>query len=365
MRVIYLMDQMYLHGGAEKIVSSKINFLIENFGYEVFLITSGQRGKKNVYPLSSLVNQLDIKINYTQGISFFHPINLLKTVQHFFKLKRVFKKIDPDIIVSVSQTPDQFFLPFISKETPKIKEFHSSGINLNLSYLKQKLFNLYKLYNTLVLLNKEEEQYYRFSNTFVIPNFIKNTDDETFTVHSNRKKTIIAAGRIASVKQFDHLILAWEKIADFHKNWFVEIYGDGDDKLAGDLNKLISERNISNIKLMGSTTILNEKMKNASIYAMTSATECFPMVLLEAMANGLPIVSYNCPHGPAAIIEHNKQGYLTETNNISNFAKKLSYLITSDSIRLKMSEASIHKAKQFQDNLVMAQWRKLFLNINK
>ena len=89
------------------------------------------------------------------------------------------------------------------------------------------------------------------------------------------------------------------------------------------------------------------------------------MVLLEAMANGLPIVSYNCPHGPAAIIEHNKQGYLTETNNISNFAKKLSYLITSDSIRLKMSEASIHKAKQFQDNLVMAQWRKLFLNINK
>jgi glycosyltransferase involved in cell wall biosynthesis len=365
---MYLTDQFYLHGGIEKITSEKMNYLSNVIGYEVVLCTSEHRNKPLVYNLSDKVKHIDLGINYCRSISYFHPTNLIKMFKHFSYLKKCFKNEKPDIIISINYTPEQYFVTFLSKHIPKIKEFHSTGFALKkvdtiIGKLKHRLFLLFEKYHVKVVLNDFEKDYYPFNNITVIPNFVSRKLKTE--INLNRTKTIIAAGRIAPVKQFDHLILAWEKIANLHENWSVEIYGDGEDKLIRELNYLISERNIPNIKLMGSTSILSEKMKNASIYAMTSVTECFPMVLLEAMANGLPIVSYNCPHGPAAIIENNKQGYLTETNNISIFAKKLSYLISSKSIRTKMSEEASDTSKQFQDNVVMEQWNTLFLNIKK
>lgn len=359
------MDQMYLHGGAEKIVSLKINSLIEDFGYDVFLITNGQRNKKNVYTLSQKVNQLDLNINYTQGISFFHPVNLLKTIQHFFKLKSTFKKIDPDIIISVSQTPDQFFLPFIRKKTPKIKEFHSSGVSLNLGFLKRKLFKLYKKYTTLVLLNKDEQQYYPFPNTFIIPNFIDKREEELFTDYSNRDKVIIAAGRIAPVKQFDHLIEAWKLIFEKFPKWEIHIYGEGDDELKNQLQTTQSNYEIKNLYFKGAVSDLDERMKKASLYAMTSSTECFPMVLLEAMSNGVPIISYDCPNGPRNIISNQKEGVLVQGNNIKAFSQKLESIISQEETRGCLSIGAFETSKEFLKDKVMIRWGDLFKKLKK
>lgn len=365
---MYCTNQFYLHGGIEKITSEKMNYLSELMDYHVVLCTSEHKNKPFVYNLSDKVKHIDLGINYYRSISYFHPTNLIKMFKHFRLLKKCIKREKPDIIISVNYTPEQYFLPFLSKHIPKIKEFHSSGFKIKqpltlTQKLKYQLFLLFEKYDVKVVLNNSEKGYYPFNNITVIPNFI-STKVKT-EINLNRTKTIIAAGRIAPVKQFDHLIFAWKQIASFHKEWSVEIYGDGDDKIISELNKMITQRNIPNVKLMGSTSKLGKKMQNASLYAMTSKTECFPMVLLEAMSNGLPVMSYNCPHGPAAIIENNKQGFLTEVNNITSFAEKLSYLISSDSIRTKMSGEAIHKAKQFQANVVMDQWNKLFLNIMK
>ncbi|CAL2112902.1 Glycosyltransferase family 4 protein [Tenacibaculum sp. 190130A14a] len=359
------MDQMYLHGGAEKIVSLKINSLIEDFGYDVFLITNGQRNKKNVYTLSPKVNQLDLNINYTQGISFFHPVNLLKTIQHFFKLKSTFKKIDPDIIISVSQTPDQFFLPFIRKKTPKIKEFHSSGVSLNLGFLKRKLFNLYKKYTTLVLLNKDEQQYYPFPNTFIIPNFIDKREEELFTDYSNRDKVIIAAGRIAPVKQFDHLIEAWKLIFEKFPEWEIHIYGEGDDELKNQLQTIQSNYEIKNLYFKGAVSDLDQRMKKASLYAMTSSTECFPMVLLEAMSNGVPIISYDCPNGPRNIISSQKEGILVQGDNIKAFSQKLESIILQEEARGDLSIGAFETSKEFLKDKVMIKWVDLYKKLKK
>ena len=129
MKVVFLMDQMYIHGGGEKILSLKMNALATNFDCEVYLCTTNQKKHKPVYNIDEKVYWKDLKINYITSISYFHPYNLFKSVQHFYKLKRVLKNIKPDVIISVSQSPEQFFLPFIYKEIPKIKEFHSSGVS--------------------------------------------------------------------------------------------------------------------------------------------------------------------------------------------------------------------------------------------
>jgi glycosyltransferase involved in cell wall biosynthesis len=364
MKIVYLMDQMYLHGGAEKIVSLKINALIEDFNHDLFIITTEQKNKKNMYALSSKTNQIDLKINYDRSKSYFHPINLLKTVFHFFKLKKEINKIQPDIVISVSQTPDQFFLPFIRKETPKIKEFHSSGVNLKLGKLKTKLFSLYGKYSVIVVLNKDEKKYYPFSNLEIIPNFILEKINKINKKYEDRSNVIISAGRIAPVKQFDHLIKSWGKLHVKFPNWEVHIYGDGDKDLKIDLEEIIDKNSIKNIFLKGTVANLDDKMNKASIYAMTSSTECFPMVLLEAMSNGVPIVSYDCPNGPRNIITNKEEGILVEVNDINNFSKSLEEMILLENKREIFGNNGFKKSKDFLKDKVMVKWNNLFIKLN-
>lgn len=358
------MDQMHKHGGGEKMLSLKMNALVNNYNCEVVLCTTEQDNKPSVYSISEKINCIDLGINYHRNKSYFHPLNLLKTGKHFFKLKKELKKIQPDVIVSVSQSPDQFFLPFIHKKIPKIKEFHSSGFMNNnpislLEKLKYQLFLVYRKYTNLVVLNKDELKYYPFKNVVVIPNFIKN-QQLTAIEQVKRENIIIAAGRIAPVKQFDHLIKAWSLIAKKYPNWEVHIYGEGDQLLINKLNKQIKELELTTIKFMGATNNLEEKMKAATIYALTSATECFPMVLLESLACGLPIVSYNCPHGPKNIITNTKDGILIEANNTSNFATALAKLIEDKDERTQMGQAGINNVALFSENKVMQKWIQLF-----
>src|SRR5690606_30891339 len=192
--------------------------------------TSEHYKKDFVYPLNEKTKHVDLEINYYRTKSYFHPRNLLKSITHFKRLKKVIKLQQPDIVISVNFTPEQYFLPFLEKHIPKIKEFHSSGATFkkskNLSgRIKEFLFNLFAKYDRLIVLNKEEVKYFPFNNVSVIPNFIEVKEN---SVEFNRNKTIIAAGRIAPVKQFDHLIKAWSLIADKFPEWDVKIYGDGD-----------------------------------------------------------------------------------------------------------------------------------------
>jgi len=131
LRILYLTNQFYLHGGIEKILSQKINYLIEEFNYEVVLCTSEHNNRPFVYPLSEKLRHIDLKINYNRSKSYFHPANLLRAMGHYSALKQTIKEVEPDVVVSVNFTPEQYFLPFIAKEIPKVKEFHSSGANLN------------------------------------------------------------------------------------------------------------------------------------------------------------------------------------------------------------------------------------------
>lgn len=342
-------------------LSQKINYFIEEYGYEVILCTSEHYNKDFVYPLNKNTKHIDLGINYNRNNSYFHPKNLIKSIKHFRKLKQLLKIEQPDIVVSVNFTPEQYFLPFLETHIPKIKEFHSSGATFknsqNLSgRFKEFLFNLFAKYDNLVVLNKDEVKYYPFKNVSVIPNFIEVKENE---FEFNRNKTIIAAGRIAPVKQFDHLIKAWSLIADKFPEWDVKIFGDGDDQLSKNLKDNIVKNKIPRIQLMGPTAQLHSEMQKASLYAMTSSTECFPMVLLEAQNAGLPIITYDCPHGPRNIINNKIDGVLVANQNIAEFARNLSYLIEESELREKMSQQAIKNSVKFARAPIMKLWNEL------
>ena len=366
MKIVYCTDQVYLHGGIEKVLAQKLNYLVLQPNCEIHLITSEQKEKPFCYTISSKVMHHDLAINYDRTKSYFNPTNLKKVPEHIKRLKALLNEIKPDVLIVCNYAFDFYFIPFISSGIKTIKEFHSSRYYYIKELPQANIFNkiryrinnwIEQKYSHLVVLNEDEQKYYSSNNIEVISNAVSyiNIDSEI-----GRENIIIAAGRIAPVKQFDHLIKAWSLLAKDFPDWKVQIYGDGDEVLLGELNALIIELAVSNIQLMGATNNLDNKMEEAAIYALTSATECFPMVLLESLACGLPIVSYDCPHGPNNIITNNKDGILVAHNNIDAFAHKLMELMKDEDIRTKMGVNALNNVKRFEESKIMQHWLHLF-----
>lgn len=363
-KILYLTDQVYLHGGIEKVLSQKANYLAEISGDEVFIVTYNQEGKTPVYDFSSKIIWQDLGINYEIGKSYFHPKNLKKIPKHISTLKQVLKEIKPHVVISSSFGPDFYFLPFVEKHIPKIKEFHGSRYfyRQKVPTLKTKI--LQKLnqkveskFSSLVVLNKSEMTFYTNKNTTVIPN------PAEFSVQRaglNSKK-IMAAGRISPVKNFGGLIEIFSKISQDFPDWELHFFGEdylGTQQL---LELKIAEFGLENqIKFKGNVSDLKSEMQNYSIYAMTSETECFPMVLLESLSVGLPIISYDCPTGPKYIVKNEEDSFLIPNKNLDIFTEKLKLLMENEQLRQELSKRGLDNVSRFEIAIVMKQWQNLF-----
>lgn len=357
MKILFLTDQIAIHGGTEKILSMKLNRFVKQ-GHDIHLATSEQKGKPYIYFLEDKISKIDFDINYVRTKSYFTLENIFRTIKHIIKLKKYIIQHKPDIIVSSGFGPEQYFLLLIAGKIPLIKEIHTSGSVFRPSGVSKKLFGLLRKYKKVVVLNKDEKQYYPKFNLAVIPNFIEKTAiGEVY----DRENTIIAAGRIAPVKQFDHLIRAWALIAYKFPDWKIKIFGDGDEKLEKQLKELANNLNVGNSVLFpGSTNQLLTEFRKAKIYAMTSESECFPMVLLEAMSVGLPIVSYDSPHGPANIVTNGVEGIITERQNIGKFSEALRKVIEDEGLRKRMGSNAIKNSVLFSGDNVGSIWNNLF-----
>jgi len=371
MKVVFIMDQMYLHGGIERILSIKANYLSEQNDFEVHIITSEQKKKESCYPLNDSVYLSDININYNRLKSYFHPINLLKLPRHFFLLRNKLKKINPDIVVVCNHSTDTYFIPFLLKKIPKVKEFHFSKsieeVHRKNSKSKKKYFLKFadyvqSKYDQLVVLNPDEAAYYHSNNVTIIPNPLTFFPEK---VSELKKPVAIAAGRIAPVKAYDVLIDIWKVVFLQNKEWELHIYGPGDVEYINYLQKKIDDNGLSkNVFLKGKTNRIQSKMYNSSFFLMSSLNECFPLVLLEAQACGLPIISFDCPHGPKNIIS-NLNGMLIPMGDNLSFSQAIIELILDYDLRIKMGGNARKNSINYDIHTIMTQWEDMFNRLIK
>jgi glycosyltransferase involved in cell wall biosynthesis len=372
LRVIFNTDQYYLHGGIEKVMATKANYLAGLPNFKVYILTTEQKGNSACYPLDERIQKIDLSINYDRKRSYFSVANLSKIFKHFLAQRKILKAIAPDIIISPNYNFDHYWLPFLkSKKTSLIKEIHASGyLNPNqrktanfINKLKWQL-NDYILgkFSAVVVLNEDEKKYQLNHNTIVIPNpTLKQKEKAVLT-----NKKVMTAGRIAPVKGFNHLVEAWCLVNLKHPEWVLHIYGDEYADTKQRLEQQITAHKLEEVIVFKDTVSnLSEVMLDYSVYAMSSVTECFPMVLLEAMSVGLPVVSYDCPNGPRHIVSHNSDGLLVENQNPNALANGILNLIDNENMREKMgSNAKINSAK-FATVFVMKKWTNLFHELNK
>ncbi len=366
MKIVFIIDQVYLHGGIERVLSIKANYFASKKENQVYILTSEQKNKEACYQFDSAITFKDLGVNYDRRRSYFHPVNLQKLPGHIKKTKSIIKSIKPDVVVVCSHSADTYFVPFIVKSVPKVKEFHYSkfieeGKRKNPSFFKKMFFKyadyVESKYDKLVILNKDESNYYKSNNTEVIPNPLTFYPESTSNLSSS---TIITAGRIAHVKGYDILIDIWKIIAETNTDWRLHIFGDGEPNYVQQLQDKINKEGLQdNVVLKGSTSDIKGEMLKSSIFVMTSHNECFPLVLLEAQACGLPIVSFDCPYGPRNIIDQDT-GVLIPVYDNKAFASSLIQLMNNKERMKEMGNNARENSAKYQLQSIMNLWEEMF-----
>lgn len=173
------------------------------------------------------------------------------------------------------------------------------------------------------------------------------------------RKVVVSAGRLVGEKGFDRLVDAWAPLVPEFPDWQLHIYGQGERRT--ELERRISELGLGrHVLLQGYTREFDRALADAGLYAMASRAEGFPMVLLEAMSHGLPLVSFDCPRGPGEIIRDGQTGRLVKDGDIEGYTQALRALLADDEQRLRMGAASYEQAAAYEIDTVTKDWELLF-----
>lgn len=188
----------------------------------------------------------------------------------------------------------------------------------------------------------------------VIPNWI--SDDVAFSdKYDINSKRILSAGRFGKEKGFDMLVKAFAPVAEKHPDWHLDIYGDGE--MMDTVKNLIAEYQIANnVHLMGMCSNLAEKYKEYSMYVLPSYREGLPLVLLEAKANRLPIVSFDVMTGPREIVRDGIDGILIPPYDLEKMGNAICSLIEDEELRSRMSHQSQENVEKFSKATILKQW---------
>jgi glycosyltransferase involved in cell wall biosynthesis len=169
---------------------------------------------------------------------------------------------------------------------------------------------------------------------------------------------VVAAGSLTRRKGFDRLLEAWARLAPRFPDWRLKIFGTGHRR--PELEELIDKLGVrGSASLCGHSPRMLEELASASVFALTSRNEGFPMVLLEAMAVGLPVVAYDCPTGPRDIITDGVDGHVIPNGRTRLFVEALGALMEDASRRRRFSAAALESVTRYRIDTIGARWEAL------
>ena len=365
MKLAYITESMYNSGGIERVISQKANWLSKQKDIEVTIITYNNKNKPYYFKLNDSIYQINIELNYHSNHS---GREIRKELKQKLNALLNEKKFD----ICISTFGQEFFvLNQIKDGSKKIVEFHFSfEVNrfwqkdLSLSHkimgmLKQIRMIYYgKKFSKIVTLTKSDlNKWKRYTKKVVqIYNPITFETNDASTCENPQ---VIAVGRLDYQKGFDYLIKAWMYVDEVYPNWKLSIYGGGEKK---DYENLISNYSLKNkVLLRGVSSDIISNYLDSSIFVLSSRYEGFPLVILEAMQCGLPIVSFNCPTGPNELITNSDNGFLVnKVGDIKGLADDIIKLIADNELRKEMGNKAKSTSMKFKVDNIMRQWLMLF-----
>jgi glycosyltransferase involved in cell wall biosynthesis len=376
LKIVYLTPALYMAGGVERVLTLKANYFAEHFGYDITIILTDGDGKPLFYPLSDKVKVLNLNIGFEElwTCSFVKKIFVYLNKQRLYKKKveAELMRIRPDITVSLLRREINF-ISSIKDGSRKIGELHVNRANYrnfeagDANFIKN-LFAKYwmhslvtklkKLDRFVVLTNEDKQAWPELSNVIAIPDplsFVPTQKSEL------TQKRVIAVGRYVYQKGFDLLLQAWARAEKLHPDWQLAIFGDG-DRTPYQQQAALLGLSPQRCQLNGPTSNIQQEYANSSLFVFSSRFEGFGMVLVEAMACGLPVISFACPCGPKDIVKHGEDGLLVENGNVEALAVALSQLMSNEALRRSMSVAAQGNVQRFGMQQIAERWRAVFEN---
>jgi glycosyltransferase involved in cell wall biosynthesis len=378
LKIVYLIPGgLYSPGGTDRITTIKANYLAEKMGYDVSAVTTEQMGRPVYFPISEKVHlyHLDIGIH----VNFGKENYLQKCISRFVKTRRYKKelnallnKIQPDITVSLLGLEIDFLNNF-KDGSIKIGELHFPGNfrQLMAHKLSEKFIPNFvakirtesmkracrKLSRLIVLTKEERASWKNVQNMEVIPNAVHFFPE---TTSSCDRKKAIAVGRLAYEKGFDQLIEAWKPVYEKYPEWELNIFGGGDQE--ENLRRLISENNLESVVKIHppSKDIYSQYLEHSLMLFPSRYLEALPMVLIEAMSCGVPVIAFDAPCGPKDILTDGQDGFLVEADNKAALSEKICQLIASDELRKSMGKSARETSLKYSEELIMIRWINLF-----
>lgn len=377
LKIVYCTPALYMAGGVERVLTLKANYFAEHFGYDITIILTEGKDKPLFYPLSDKIKVINLDINFEE----LWTCSFVKKVYVYLAKQRIFKKrltaelmrIRPDITISLLRREINF-INDIKDGSKKIGELHVNRSNYrnfeegDTNFLKNffakvwmrnLVFHLKQLDKFIVLTEEDKDSWTELTNIEVIPDPLTFDVGEVSPLTAKR---VIAVGRYVYQKGFDLLLQAWAKIEKQFPDWQLAIYGMGDRSPYENIAQQLGI-DMNRCHLNGSTQDIRKEYLDSSLFVFSSRFEGFGMVLIEAMACGLPVVSFDCPCGPKDIVSHDEDGLLVPSGDIDKLANAMSQLMDSYELRHQMAKNAICNVRRFQIDEIADRWQLLFEDV--
>lgn len=357
------------YGGIERAITDLANSLVND--YKVSIVSTYKVYEKPVNKLDKKVEVIyltDLKPNEKEFKDCLRRFKLISAFKeglksiNILKLKKklmieYIKSCDSDVIISTRDIHNEWLGLYGSEKSLKIgwEHNHHHGNNKYVNKIVKSVENL----DYFVLVSKDLTSFYKDivkPKCVYIPNLVEKPD----SVSDLQSKNLISIGRLSHEKGFLDLIDVFSLVHLKYPDWKLNIVGDGFEK-----EKIISRIHKhgldSSVVLHGflDKSRVNKLLNNSSIYVMTSYTESFGIVLLEAFSHGLPCVAFDSAEGACELISNNWDGYLVKDRNYDEMAKRICHLIDKYGRRYIMGQNGLNKAMQFSLEEVREKWKKI------
>lgn len=381
MRILIIHRSFALVGGAERVITDKANYLAKT-GHQLMLVSYEQGLHPLPYELHPSITHVDLNCRF---FTLSHYSVLIR-LYHFFRLRIKFKKSLHKIITSfkadvvVMASDWQTLIDLVveaASSVPVIAEFHNAydhvmrNVEVSGGVFKQKFVKAYywqtlkklrRCAHLVVLTHADANCWKRhFNNVIVIPNPVTCYPDVIDDVAKDSGR-IIYVGRFNHEKRIDRLISAFSMIAEKYPIWHVDIFGDGNERqnLLRQINDLQLEKRVV---IHAPTKEIFSEYKRSEMLVLCSEHEAWSLVLVEAMACGVPCVSMDCPNGPREIINDQVTGLLAKNGDVDDLSAKIEWMITHDAERREMGRKAREAAADRKLDVVMELWERLYTGL--
>nr|WP_315171626.1 glycosyltransferase family 4 protein [uncultured Flavobacterium sp.] len=360
MRLLYLVPSVNQAGGVAKVLATKTDYFIQNFGYEVHIMTQNKGYETPFFEFNAQIVWHDIE---RKGY-FLSAIYVYKK-----QLQTIISQVQPDSIIVADNGLKGYLVPLlIGKRLPLVFESHGSKyVNerpFTFSFLSRLWFRMgvflkewsAKTFDVFVVLNRESAKEWNRKNSMIIANPLSFKSEELAALDA---KKVLAVSRNSYEKGLDRLLEIWSLLIQKYPDWKLDIYGTQSPE--EHLIPLANALGIaSSVQFYPPVSDIATLYVNASVLVMTSRSEGLGLVLLEAMVSGLPCVAYDCPVGPRSIITDGVNGFLVEDGNATAFAEKLALLFEDKDLRKKLGASAQQSVSKYDLDAIMLQWKTLF-----